>query len=75
VAEDRACVAERGVGLAAGGGGERLDDRDTCLALGVFAGPQVAQPGQQGLCGVGRRRREDVVAKDLGVILAGAVGL
>jgi hypothetical protein len=51
VAEDGAGAAKRGVGLVAGGGGERLRDRDIRLVLGVFGGPQVAQSGQGSLGG------------------------
>ena len=44
-------VAQRGGGLAERSGGERLRDRDERLVLGVFAGPQAAQPGQARLGG------------------------
>ena len=46
-------VAERGLRLAAGSGGEALDQADQSLVLGVFAGPQVAQAGEDGLGGRG----------------------
>jgi hypothetical protein len=46
LAKGSAGVGRRGGGLAAGGGSERLRDRDDRLVLGVFAGPQVIEPGQ-----------------------------
>jgi len=53
VVQGGAGVAQRVGGLAASGGGERLRDRDKRLVLGVFAGPQVTQPGQDRLSGGG----------------------
>ena len=53
VGEEGLGEAECGARLAAGGGGEALDQADWCLVLGVFAGPQVAQAGEDGLGGRG----------------------
>jgi hypothetical protein len=65
VAEDGAGAAERGGGLTVGGGGECLCDRDSRLVLRVFSGPQVAQPSQDRLGGLGvtaQRRQPGPVA-------------
>ena len=51
LAQGGAGVPQRGGGLAERGGGERLRGRDVGLVLGVFASPQVGQPGQGRLRG------------------------
>ena len=60
VPEGDSGVAQRGGGLAVGGGGERLHGRDERPVLGVFADPQVIEPGEGGLGdgGIAAQRRQ-----------------
>ena len=65
VVQGGAGVTQRGGGLAERGGGERLRDRDDRLLLGVVAGPQVTQSGQDRLGGGGiaaQRYRQGPIA-------------
>src|ERR1022692_1036618 len=57
VGERAASVAQRVPQLAAGSGGEGLDNVDHCLVLGIFAGPHAPQGCEHGL------RRLDIAAQ------------